>query len=283
MKHLGTISVYGVIGFWLLMNALLVLREVETTKLEGLQRGVNRFLGSELKRERWMAIYRKSKNEHKKVGYTGLSMEKLYSEEGVEYHVVVETFFRGSLPFQGFFSKQGLTDSSLSVAGEVILDQDLEPRKLHVDVTLDFLGRTDLKIYITGKRQGEKFLITVLNGAGKVLEVPIPLEKFTLSDGFAPALPVAGFRVGESYRLRVFDPLALGSQTAVVRVVGQRTEEIHGALVDVYELETEWRGNRMHTLVTDSGEVIRQELGGLPGIVLQHEKSREHAMKGFEQ
>ncbi|MCZ6793324.1 MAG: hypothetical protein O7J95_06900 [Planctomycetota bacterium] len=281
MKYFGPISVGIVIVFWIVMNSLLVWRDVETRKLEGYQRGVTNFLRNDLRRERWLGIYRKDESRHRKVGYSGFTLEKSYVEDGVEYLAFLETLFRGKLPFQGFFSKRDAGSVTLRLTGEMVLDQDLRPKKVHIDLALQLPGGQELRIVVKGKRVGERVLLKVLHGESQLLEIPLPLEALALSDGFIPALPVAGFKVGDSYRIRIFDPLALGSEAAAVTVVEQRTEEVEGVLVDVYELETRWRGNRMRSLVTANGEVVRHELGALPGIVLMHETSREQAMKGL--
>ena len=291
MKSLGTISVFAIVAFWVLMNGVLVWREAKLRQLGRNQRGFNEFLGNELRRERWMEIWLKTKTEHKKVGYTGFALEKVLSEEGVEYHASVETFFAGSMPLLRFFSKDLAELNRFKLEGQLILDADLKPLHLHVTGLLPKVFGDNEHFFVTGKREGETFETTLAWGEMK-LPFSLALEDLTLSDGFAPVLPVAGFEIGETYRMRVFDlltaiasgtPLPGVDNTAVVRVVEQRTEDVDGVLIDVYLLEMDWRGSKIRSLVTKDGEVIRQELGNPAGFVLERARSREHATKGFEE
>lgn len=287
MKYLGTISMSSIVLFWIVMNTLLVWRETETHRLDSYQRGVTAFLGNDLRRERWMGMYRKSETEHKKVGYTGLVMERVYNAEGLTYHANLETYFAGTLPLQSFFSNSQ-NSSSLKIKGQLTLDEDMKPIQMQLDLVVSLLEDTALEksqsFAIEGVRHGSGFRVTLSREEEKLMTLPLPLEGLALSDGFAPSLPVADYKVGETYRVRVFNPLTplgLGSDTATVRVVAETTESVHGILLDVFELETEWQGSKTRSLVTANGEVVRQELGPPLNLVLQHEKSQNAARKGF--
>ena len=88
MKVLALLLSLAVFGYWVAMNTFVVLRQREFAELSRYRQGVTKFLGGELLRERWMGVYK----DHKKIGYTGFSMEKVRPVEGLEFHSTVETF-----------------------------------------------------------------------------------------------------------------------------------------------------------------------------------------------
>ena len=286
MKHLGTLFTLSIVLFWVLMNTLLVHRELELRNQDHYQRGVIAFLGDSLVRERWMGIYR----EHKKVGYSGYVLEKVPALEGVEYNLDVETLWRGKLPLPGILADLAGKKNQLEIQGQLVLDGKLKPRKLRVDISLTLLEGSILshthRFFIVGERVEEDVHIKFSAGEKDLFEIRTPADDFTLSDGLTPTLPVAGYKVGESYRLRVFDPLAfahldLGDNTALIHVKEQRTEEVNGLLTDVYVLETQFRGTKTISLVTTAGEVLEQKLGPPLNLILRREVSREKAIRGF--
>lgn len=284
MRLLGTLFTMSIVAFWVVMNALLVEREVALRNQDHYHRGVNAFLGNSLGREHWMSIYRR----HKKVGYSGYMLEKVPALEGVEYNLNVETLWRGALPLPEFLSRLAGDRNQLHVQGQLVLGADLKPRQLHVDISLTLLRGSSFarthRFFVTGERAGDKLRAQLSFGENRLFEVNLPVDDLTLSDGLTPALPVAGYKVGDSYRLHVFDPLdpfGLGSETVLVRVTDQKTQEINGLPLDIYVLETEFRGTKSSSTVTASGEVLEQTLGPPLGLVLRRENSRKQARMGF--
>jgi hypothetical protein len=292
LKYLSTLVTGGIIFFWIAMNMIFFWRQFEMRKLDRYQRGVSEFLGNDLKRERWMGIYRQAETVRKKKGYTGLILEKIYGEEQLEFHVVVETFYRGVFPMQGLLSGYAGSTNSLKINGRMIFDRDFKPIHLEVKLQLKFLEGTSFagsRVFFIrgdrekmGKEEQEKLLVKVFEQESEVFRLPLPLEGFTLSDGFSPVLPVAGFKVGETFQIRVFNPLGFLGSTATVRVLGQRTEEVNTVMVDVYELETEIGGTKTLSLVTEGGEIIQQQLGPPLGLILRYETSRRSARRGLD-
>ena len=66
-----------------------------------------------------------------------------------------------------------------------------------------------------------------------------------------------------------------------VEVVSLDTQELDGVLVDVYTLESTFRGFKSTTLVTRDGTVLRMKLGApFKGVTLRHETA-EHVKRGI--
>jgi hypothetical protein len=91
---------------------------------------------------------------------------------------------------------------------------------------------------------------------------------------------VAGLREGEKFRVKTFDPVLFTTGTVDVEVVSLDTQEIDGVLVDVYTLESTFRGFKSTTLVTRDGTLLKTKLGPpFKGISLHHETA-ETARRG---
>lgn len=239
------------------MNALVVRREQALHRMDDVRSGMTRFLGAELMKERWMGIYRR----HKKVGYTGASFEKTFAEEGIEVHCQIESEMEILPPL-----------TAARVEGVLVLDADLRPLRLRLEVRLGTLG----EIRLEGERRGSQFEIAILQGGAKLLVKALPLEELFLGDGLAPSIPMAGFEVGESYRVPCLDPVSMTRVVTEIQVKSRSTENVDGQLVDVFTLETSFRGVTSRSMVTASGELLRQEFGPpLADLVLRKESKRQ--------
>ncbi|MBN1443306.1 MAG: hypothetical protein JXA90_11410, partial [Planctomycetes bacterium] len=98
MRLLTTLLTIGIVAFWIAMNTAYIRRQIEISEQGRYERGVVSFLGHDLRRERWMAIYRKGERMYRRIGYTGLTLEKIFGDQSVEYHATVETVVRGKFP-----------------------------------------------------------------------------------------------------------------------------------------------------------------------------------------
>jgi hypothetical protein len=107
------------------------------------------------------------------------------------------------------------------------------------------------------------------------------MDSLLMGNGLVPALPVAGFNVGDSFEVPCFDPISMGCSPAQVKVLSQSKYDSDGLAVDAFILETEFKGMKSKSWVTASGELLRQEFGPpLEDIVLRHE-SRDSARRFF--
>ena len=124
--------------------------------------------------------------------------------------------------------------------------------------------------------------MTVKQGKVPLLQIPLPREELHLGNGLVPVLPVAGFKVGETFKVPCFDPITMSRAVASVKVASRDAREIDGFNADVYCLETTFRGLTSKSWVTGAGELVRQEFGPpLDDIVLRRE-TREGARRAFK-
>ena len=124
----------------------------------------------------------------------------------------------------------------------------------------------------------------VSGAAGGPDPLSMPLEKLTLGNSLVPDLPLAGLKEGESFQVNMFDPIFFTSRPVDVEVVSLDTQKIDGLLVDVYTLESTFRGFKSTTLVTRDGTVLRIHLERpFKGVKLRHEKSAATARRGISE
>lgn len=289
MKQLGTVLTILIVAFWITMNTLLVWRDVEFRRQGAFKRGVDSYLGDLSLRESWLSIYQ----DNRKVGYSGYTIEKIYAEEGIEYQVAIETLYRGKWPLPNFLSQLLQDSNQIRIQGRLFLDEELLPTKLRLDIVLTFLRGTSVEqsrsVFLVGERTEDRFLVGIHLGdeigAKPDFQVALPIETIMLSNGLSPTLPIADYEPGKRYQISVFDPLSsLGfdAETATVEVIGKEEKEIDRIRVDVFEVETRFRGQTSRAWVTASGETLRQEIGKPFDLLLRKEKGRLQALKGFE-
>jgi hypothetical protein len=265
LRYAGIALATGIFIFWATMNTLVVLKQREVRLLNRYRKGVDSFLGTDLLRERWLGIYR----NNRKIGYTGSTFEKVYAEEGAEISGRVESRMEMDLLGKRI---------PVELEGDFTLDASMRPIRLRVDVTL----AETIPVSLVGLRRGEKFRITVKQGATDLVGTELPLEEFFLADGLVPALPVSGFAVGERFSVPCFDPVTMSRSVADVTVIARETQEIGGLPTDCFRLETRFRDMTSTSFVTATGELLKQEFGPpLESIVLRRE-TRDNAKRFFK-
>ena len=254
-----------ILAFWGTMNTMVYMRQQRLDELGRLRAGFTDFIGSDLLRERWLSVYR----AHKKIGYTGMRVEKVFAVEGIEFHSYVESAFRVTV--------LGM-DLRVRVTATMEQDDQLQPRTLSGRLTLGALH----DVHFAGEREGERFVMTVWTGTADPLRVPIPLEDVVLSNGLTPVLPVGGLKVGESFDVRYFDPIRLSSAVAHAEVKAMESRDVDGYKADVYRVETTFSGTTSTSYVTRDGVVLRQEFGPPFEEYVLRRETRERAKLGFE-
>ncbi len=275
MKYLWPVLSVLIFIFWATMNTVVVLRERQIAKQDRYQRHLNEFLDKNHRRERWMGIYQRSPDFRRKLGYTGMVIERLPGTRGIEYHTDIETVvdtdaFNTRVPLLNWLLGEG----RLSIKARLIQDDELKPEFLSVELQLPKGGRLSL----SGRRDGDVFRIQTQGGQS----VKIPVNKFVLGNGFVPTLPLAGLNEGDSFQVAAFDTVSMRPQNATVTVTDLRAEQIDGVFVDVYELETDLGGRKSSSLVTQDGTLLRVHLGApFAGIELRRER-RESARRGMK-
>ena len=238
------------------MNSLVALREMERRDLDKYRQGVSSFLGGELYRERWLGIYKKNR----RVGYTGYVFEKVFAAEGIEFHSSVE--YRMEIDPFGHAQVVNLT-------GNLVLDEGMKPIHLRMEASLD----RAISVVATGKRRDGEFALEAHAGSLKLADFSMPLEELHLGNGLVPSFPISGFKVGDTFEVPCFDPMLMSRSVATVKVVSTEERNIEGLRVEVYVVETEFRGLTSRAWMTGAGELLRQEFGPpLNDLVLRMEK-----------
>ena len=276
-----------IISFWILMNALLVSREAELDKLGQFKNGIQDYLASGSRRESWMSIRHKGK----RIGYTGYTVEKLYIDGGNEYHIGIETVYRGRVPVPGILARFLPDNRQFEITGRLVLAESMKPLSLRMDLSLVTLRAgaetARASFLLLGRADGSHFVVELYHEEyeSPLLAVKLPGDKLTLSNGLAPTIPIADMEPGKAYRVPVFDPLSslgFGSESATVRVLRKEPRKINGVFVDTSVVETLYGSRTSTSWVTSDGEVVRQELGPPLDLVLGKAADRKHAVAGLE-
>jgi hypothetical protein len=255
MRLLGPLSTTSIVIFWVVMNCLLVRREVEYQSLSGYRRGVIDFLGERVSRERWMGIYHKKK----RIGHTGFAVERRLGAGELGYRIDFSTRFEVDLLGQG---------GRVTIEGAALLDPEMAPQELSADATVG-----SLVVNLEGRRSGEGFLLTARDRGKVIFQHSFAPGDLHFGDSLAP-LPLGKLEVGQTQRLKVFDPVFRENTEAETRVVAQGSREVEGVQVDCLELETKYRGMVFRSLVTPDGEVLRQDLPPPLEVTLLRERFR---------
>ncbi len=281
MKHLGVAVTLLILIFWSTMNTLLVRRQIEERQLGLYQQKVHRFLDSARHRERWLSIHKRTDRRDRKIGYTGTSLEVRQGTDGTEYHTKIESVVDMEIFGQGAVLLKGLLGTGyLKIKG--LLVQDVEMRPLNLTVELTFPNHRH--IVIQGERNEDRFILKAHHDDLVIPPLSMPLEKLTLGNSLVPDLPMAGLKEGETFQVNMFDPIFFTSRPVDVEVVSLDTQKIDGLLVDVYTLESTFRGFKSTTLATRDGTVLRVRLGPpFKGITLRHEKTAATARLGVSE
>ena len=262
MKAVIAVTNVLVVLFWVTMNGLVFLDEKRLNESGRIREGLTSFVGTDLYRERWMSIYKGKR----KIGYSGMTVEKMFSDEGIEFHSRVELLTRVDL-----FGKGN------DVRVNIYLTQDDALRPLALNGKISF-GGTDVKLH--GSNQDGRLVVTAR--AGEInIAIPLPTKDLVLSNGLTPVIPLGDLRVGETVEVRCFDPILMQPDVAEVKVQSMTPETIDGFLTEVYTVETRFKNHRATSEMTRDGIVLRQTFGPpFEGISLRR-VSATHAKKGL--
>jgi hypothetical protein len=260
MRLLGLSLGGAVVIFWTWMNLLLIQRVIEYRSLDQYHRGVIDFLGNHARRERAMGIYKKGR----RIGSTYFAMER--STENGQRVFRIEFLTKLSLDLLGL-------GENLVFDGEAEMDAKMIPRTLKATIVAG-----GLRIGVDGQRDAGKFLINFKQGES-TFPVRFPLEEFLLSDGLVPSIPVAGLKVGETYRVPVFDPVSIFRERSIAEVKVLPADKPRADGIDWLLLETTFRGMTFRSYVTPDGEVLRQEIPPPLDIILIEDQNAAEARR----
>ncbi len=286
MKYIETFFSLLIIAFWISMNALLISREAELEKVGQFKGGIQGYLAGANLRESWMTI----RSKGKRIGYSGYTVEKLYIDGGNEYHIGIETVYRGRLPVPTILASFLPDNRQFELNGLLVLDEDMRPLSLRMNLSLaTFRRQTETaraSFLLVGRDREDQFLVELFHEEDEaaLLAVKLPSDKLTLSNGLAPTIPIAGLKQGKTYRVPVFDPLSslgFGSESATIEVLRKEARKIGGLFVDTWVVETRYGSKTISSWVTSGGEVLRQELGPPLDLVMTKVTNRKRALEGL--
>ena len=286
MKYIETFFSLLIIAFWISMNALLISREAELEKVGQFKAGIQGYLAGANLRESWMTI----RSKGKRIGYSGYTVEKLYIDGGNEYHIGIETVYRGRLPVPTILASFLPDNRQFELNGLLVLDEDMRPLSLRMNLSLaTFRRQTETaraSFLLVGRDRGDQFLVELFHEEDEaaLLAVKLPSDKLTLSNGLAPTIPIAGLKQGRTYRVPVFDPLSslgFGSESATIEVLRKEARKIEGLFVDTWVVETRYGSKTISSWVTSGGEILRQELGPPLDLVMTKVTNRKRALEGL--
>jgi hypothetical protein len=144
-------------------------------------------------------------------------------------------------------------------------------------VAIENLASLELR----GKREEDGFRVTITQNQRQLFSVLLPLDDFFLTDGLTPTLPLAGFKVGDTFQVAAFDPIVMAATNVDVMVTEQNPREIDGVFMDVFTLESLFHGTTSTSLVTADGTLLTQRFGRpFENVVLRRE-SRKRDRHGF--
>ena len=230
------------------------------------------------------------RSKGKRIGYSGYTVEILFIDTGNEYHIDIETVYRGKLPVPAILASFLPNNRQLELNGLLVLTNDMKPLSLRMDLSLvTFNERTEsarASFLLIGRQDGDHFLIELFHTDEDtaLLGIKLPRDKLTLSNGLAPTIPIAGLKQGKTYRVPVFDPLSslgFGSESATIEVLRKEARKIEGLFVDTWVVETRYGSKTITSWVTSGGEILRQELGPPLDLVMTKVANRKRALEGL--
>ncbi|MBX3395052.1 MAG: hypothetical protein KF841_06755 [Phycisphaerae bacterium] len=157
----------------------------------------------------------------------------------------------------------GAISAVLPVAGPLFVESDLSyDHSQHLEEFLFRLETALVTARVRGVRFGQQFACEARIGTVKQsMAIDADLSKY-LGDSLRPFTHLQGLRIGQTWRLRLLDPIALLSRSSVefttrlVRVTARESIDHGGMAVECFRIETDgtvaW--------ATDSGRVILQEV-----------------------
>jgi len=115
--------------------------------------------------------------------------------------------------------------------------------------------------------------------AGSIQTHTIPLqEKIYFTSGIVQAATAADLDPGDSIRLRVFDPVAMGQEAILLSMIGDEEIQIMGQPRMARKISLQFKGATQLAWIDPDGEILKET--GMLGISLE-KTTREKAMYGL--
>lgn len=251
--------------FWLTMMGIFVYQEIIQPSSFIFARGNSRNARAFFKlplRQEWMGIYYRDS----KVGfsYTTISPKVIDGEEG--YNITNKT--KLSLAMSG-------EEYNLSLDGYSFVDNLYKMKRFEMKVVSG-----QYCISLKGESSGDIFSITV-RSAGEVFHKEIEMEDETLlANTLTPFYVLPTLYPGRSFSVSIIDPLTLTLGRAEVKVGEKEDYIFRGQKRRVMPVEVTYRGISSRALVTEGGEILREET---PLGWVMVKEDRAEALKWIEE
>ena len=236
----------GVVGFWILMTALLLQREWGGTPVSATGDAQRIDQASST----WLGLFL---TDGPQVGHIHLRRlpEQRHGQPGVRF----------TMNTQMALSLMG-RDTDLRVVG--VIWRSLDQPLAELDLTVESM---DQNLRLTGEvRDGE--LKGEVRSGGESMPLQLPMDpEVLLQTGLGTASRFPAMEVGDDFRMESFDPLTMRKATARVRCVAESIIEVDGVGLETRQLEVTTGGFTSTAWVDDQGEVVRAETPF--GLVLQ--------------
>ncbi len=241
-KIFFTLLSIAIVGTWLVMVSVLVMRTTAPHRVEG--QGYAALSGVDPSQE-WMEIYL----DGDKVGYSSKSLTPL--EEG--YVVFDEIFLRLNL--------MGRVNEVRTVT-RAVLDSNFLVERFDFDVYSGVVA-----FHASGEVKGD-FMEVETGGAGGGDSVSrIALEsRPTLGAGMDHFFKARPIRVGDSFRVPLFDPSTMAVTTVEITVAEKDSVEIKGVSYNGFRLEAEFWGTPVQFWIDEHGVLLKQQ--GVMGLTM---------------
>ncbi len=242
---MGKLLSWGIVGFWVVMMALLVRQEVLPGLRIGAPANYRSLLGSQPEpRSVRMGIFAFDRR-------LGTSVSTVRPRRDGSTRITNRTDF--SL---GFLAHEGAPLTQLATVkshSEVWISPAYRLQSFTTRVTSPLFS-----IEMRGVVDGEELLFTFRAGDDThTSRIPFDSE-MPLAESIGPIWSAGNLRMGRQWQVNVLDPRDLTLTQALVRVVGEGQREWGGETVRTYRLLLTYEGNESEAVVTADGELLEQ-------------------------
>jgi hypothetical protein len=230
--------------FWFSMMGLLVYQELIQPRSFVFSPNRGRMAEHFFKlpfRQEWMGIYYRDK----KVGfsYTTVSPQILGEEEG--YNITNKTKLYLAMAGEEY---------NLSLDGFSFVDSSYRLKKFELKVSSG-----EYSIRIEGECLKDKLRL-LLNSSGETFRKEIDIrEEALVANTLTPFYVLPSLYPGKRFTVSIIDPLTLSLGKAEVIVGAEEDYLFQGKICKVMPVEVKYQGISSHALITEEGEILREE------------------------
>jgi len=252
-----------IVGFWVVMMALLFRREVlPVLALSARREGGPRTYEALVRRLPTTRTVRMGvywPTPERRVGTVATTMRRT----GDTYHVNTVTRISTGALARLFLTGEEFAPGFAGPAPEVVVTSRtvIGPEFRLVSFSAHAVARPGARPIMSVKARpvGKRLLVTTVDRAGRSTTREIAYDpQGVVSQAFAAALSAEDLSVGRRWSVRMINPLTGSDTMAVAAVTGRSTLEWNGAQREVFVVETSWGLTKSIAWVTPEGEVLQQ-------------------------